>query len=166
MIVVSVIGLTRDPHSGCTTQACLFRDSYAPLTATGLAIYGLSTDSAKANTTFKTKQNLPYPLLCDPSASLIKAIGFKKAPKGTQRGVFVVNKDGKILAVEAGGPAATVEVVKGVVKAEGGGEVDQALEKAEERAVEGEEKEVESEKVAQTAAEVADVAKGLDGTPA
>lgn len=97
---------------------------------------------------------------------MIKAIGFKKAPKGTQRGVFVVNKDGKILAVEAGGPASTVEVVKGVVKAEGGGEVDQALEKAEERAVEGEEKEVESEKVAQTAAEVADVAKGLDGTPA
>lgn len=147
---------------GCTTQVCLFRDSYTPLTATGLSIYGLSTDSPKANTTFKTKQKLPYPLLCDPSASLIKAIGFKKAPKGTQRGVFVVDKDGKVLAVEAGGPAATVEVVKKLVAVEGGDGEAEGLEKAEKTAAEGE----KSEKMADTAAEVADVAKGLDGTPA
>lgn len=138
---------------GCTTQVCLFRDSYDPLTATGLAIYGLSTDSPKANTTFKTKQNLPYPLLCDPGATLIKAIGFKKAPKGTQRGVFVVDKEGKVLAVEAGGPAATVEVVKKLVDSTGAGE-------------KAEEKDVGDEKAAETAAEVADVAKELDGTPA
>jgi len=143
---------------GCTTQACLFRDSYTPLTATGLAIYGLSTDSPKSNTTFKTKQKLPYPLLCDPSASLIKAIGFKKAPKGTQRGVFVVGKDGEVLAVEAGGPAATVEVVRKLVETQGG---DGATG---ETTAEGEEK--KTEKMAETVAEVADVAEDLDGTPA
>lgn len=98
-----------------TTQVCLFRDSYEPLTATGFSIFGLSTDSPKANTTFKTKQKLPYTLLCDPSASLIEAIGLKKAPKGTTRGVFVVDKSGKVLAAEPGGPAATVEVVKKLV---------------------------------------------------
>jgi peroxiredoxin Q/BCP len=97
---------------------------------------------------------LPYSLLCDPGATLIKAIGFKKAPKGTQRGVFVVDKEGKVLAVEAGGPAATVEVVKKLVESQGGDEKD------------GEGKEAEDEKAAETAAEVADVAKGLDGTPA
>jgi peroxiredoxin Q/BCP len=97
---------------------------------------------------------------------LIQAIGFKKAPKGTQRGVFVVDKEGKVLAAEAGGPAATVEVVKGLVESMGGNEKDDGLEKAEETAVEGEEKESENEKVAETAAEVADVAKGLDETPA
>ncbi|CAH0018418.1 unnamed protein product [Clonostachys rhizophaga] len=101
---------------GCTTQVCLFRDSYEPLTADGLAIYGLSNDSPKANTTFKEKQKLPYPLLCDPSQTLIGAIGLKKTPKGTQRGVFVVNKDGKVLVAEAGGPAATVERVKKLVE--------------------------------------------------
>ncbi|KAL0942803.1 disrupter of telomere silencing protein [Colletotrichum truncatum] len=104
---------------GCTTQVCLFRDSYEPLTKTGLAIYGLSTDSPKANTTFKTKQKLPYPLLCDPKATLIGAIGFKKSPKGTQRGVFVVDKSGKVLAAEPGGPAATVDVVKALVEESG-----------------------------------------------
>ena len=101
---------------GCTNQACLFRDSYTPLTADGLAIYGLSTDSPKANTTFKERQKLPYPLLCDPGATLIAAIGLKKAGK-TQRGVFVVDKQGKVLLAEPGGPAATVEAVKKLVEA-------------------------------------------------
>jgi len=100
---------------GCTTQACLFRDSYEPLTAGGLAIYGLSTDSPKANTTFKEKQKLPYPLLCDPSATLIEAIGLKKSPKGTTRGVFVVDKSGKVLIAEPGGPAATADAVRKLV---------------------------------------------------
>ncbi|KAL7622992.1 thioredoxin peroxidase dot5 [Parahypoxylon ruwenzoriense] len=100
---------------GCTNQACLFRDSYEPLTEGGLAIYGLSTDSPKANTTFKTKQKLPYPLLCDPSATLIDAIGLKKSPKGTTRGVFAVDKDGKVLLAEPGSPAGTVNAVKKLV---------------------------------------------------
>jgi thioredoxin-dependent peroxiredoxin len=51
-----------------TTQACLFRDNYAPITGASLAIYGLSTDSPKANTTFVTKQKLPYPLLVSPAS--------------------------------------------------------------------------------------------------
>jgi peroxiredoxin Q/BCP len=39
----------------------------------------------------------------------------RKAPKGTIRGVFVVDKAGKVLAAQPGGPAATVEVVKKLV---------------------------------------------------
>ncbi|KAL8939934.1 MAG: hypothetical protein Q9216_003091 [Gyalolechia sp. 2 TL-2023] len=126
---------------GCTTQACLFRDNYTPLTATGYSIFGLSTDSPKSNTTFKTKQNLPYTLLCDPKATLISAIGLKKTPKGTTRGVFAVDKTGKVEAAEPGvsyhrinrpnknndnnntnihtslqGPAATLEVVRKLVQ--------------------------------------------------
>ncbi|PNY25959.1 Uncharacterized protein TCAP_04109 [Tolypocladium capitatum] len=101
---------------GCTNQVCLFRNAYEPLTADGLAIYGLSSDSPKANTTFREKQKLPYPLLCDPQATLIAAIGLKKQPKGTQRGVFVVNKEGRVLVAEPGGPAATVERVKALVE--------------------------------------------------
>ncbi|GAP83277.1 putative TSA family protein [Rosellinia necatrix] len=104
---------------GCTNQVCLFRDSYADLIKEGLLIYGLSTDSPKANTTFKTKQSLQYPLLCDPSATLIGAIGLKKTPKGTTRGVFVVDKTGKILLAEPGSPAGTVDAVKKLVAAGG-----------------------------------------------
>lgn len=139
----------------------MFRDAYEPLTATGLAIYGLSTDSPKSNTTFKTKQKLPYPLLCDPSSTLIGAIGFKKGPGKTQRGVFVVDKSGKVLAAEPGGPAPTVEVVKKIVADMGGSAEDAGIEKAEERAA-GEEDKVKDEKAADTADEVADSAAKLD----
>ena len=79
-----------------TTQACLFKDGYDSLTSTGYSIYGLSTDSPRSNATFRTKQNLPYTLLCDPAAKLIAAIGMKKAPRGTIRGVFVISKQAKL----------------------------------------------------------------------
>jgi peroxiredoxin Q/BCP len=135
-----------------TTQACLFRDSYTPLSATGYSIYGLSNDSPKANTTFKTKQKLPYTLLCDPAQTLISAIGFKKQPKGTTRGVFVVDKSGKILAAEPGGPAATVEVVRKLL----GGNPEGVP-------TAGAVKQKEDVEAAKTADEVADTAAKVDG---
>ncbi|RCI16890.1 hypothetical protein L249_1968 [Ophiocordyceps polyrhachis-furcata BCC 54312] len=101
---------------GCTVQACLFRDAYDPVKAAGLSIYGLSNDKPKANTTFKEKQKLQYPLLCDPHATLIDALGFKKHPKGTQRGVFVVDANRKVLVCQQGAPAATVDRVKQLVR--------------------------------------------------
>ncbi|KAK2783636.1 hypothetical protein FQN51_004324 [Onygenales sp. PD_10] len=101
---------------GCTNQACLFRDRYDNLTSTGLSIFGLSTDSPKANANFKAKQNLSYPLICDPTAGLIAALGLKKVPKGTVRGVFAVDKAGKVLLLQPGGPAATVDAVQELVE--------------------------------------------------
>lgn len=85
------------------------------MTSTGLSIYGLSADSPKANTAFKTKQKLPYPLLCDTKVTLIGALGLKKAPKGTTRGVFAIDKQGKVLILQAGGPDATVDAVQQLV---------------------------------------------------
>lgn len=164
-----------------TTQACLFRDDYEPLTATGFSIYGLSTDAPKANTSFKSKQNLPYTLLCDPSTSLIAAIGMKKAPKGTTRGVFVVDKEGKVLASEAGGPAATVDVVKKLVGAPAnthedvgnlaeGSKVEKEIEDGKADAIDvevpaasnGEAEQKEDQQKADVAADVADTAEKLD----
>ncbi|KAB8267029.1 thioredoxin-like protein [Aspergillus minisclerotigenes] len=100
---------------GCTKQACMFRDNYDYLTSTGFSIYGLSADSPRANTTFKAKQSLPYPLLCDTASSLIAALGFKKAPKGTTRGIFAVDKEGTVLLLQPGGPDATVEAMRQLI---------------------------------------------------
>ncbi|GAB1191488.1 thioredoxin-like protein [Aspergillus pseudonomiae] len=100
---------------GCTKQACMFRDNYDYLTSTGFSIYGLSTDSPRANTTFKTKQSLPYSLLCDTASSLIAALGFKKTPKGTTRGIFAVDKEGTVLLLQPGGPDATVEAIRQLI---------------------------------------------------
>ncbi|OJD24145.1 hypothetical protein ACJ73_04496 [Blastomyces percursus] len=101
---------------GCTTQVCLFRDRYVKLTSTGLSIFGLSADSPKANANFKSKHKLPYALLCDSTASLIGALGLEKVPKGTIRGVFAVNKEGKVLLLQPGGPVATADAVQELVE--------------------------------------------------
>lgn len=131
-----------------TTQACAFRDGYSILTATGLSIYGLSSDGPKANTTFKTKQNLPYSLLCDPKHKLISAIGMSSAGK-TKRGVFIVDKQGKVLEAFQGGPQPTVDAAQKVVS---------GMPKAGESVKDGENKDA-----ANMAAEVADTAAKIDG---
>ncbi|KAL9060628.1 MAG: hypothetical protein Q9162_000579 [Coniocarpon cinnabarinum] len=100
---------------GCTTQACLFRDSYEDLHPS-FDVYGLSNDSPKSNTNFKEKQKLTYSLLCDPKRALISKLGFGKAGgSGTTRGVVVLDKDGKILAWMTGGPQSTLDAVKGLM---------------------------------------------------
>jgi thioredoxin-dependent peroxiredoxin len=146
------------------------------LIASGLSVYGLSTDSPKSNTNFATKQSLPYSLLCDPSATLISAIGMKKAPKGTTRGVVVINKSGKVTAWEQGGPQRTVDVVMGVLP--DGGQVSSPTEPAPESTGAASATEAptveqapqpaaqqgtaEQVKTADTAAEVADSAEKID----
>ena len=148
------------------------------MTATGLSIYGLSRDSPKSNTTFKTKQKLPYSLLCDPSSTLIAAIGMKKSASSTTRGVFVVEKTGKVLVAEAGGPAATVAAVKKIVVDSGavagtgsseektGGEEAVALDGAAApvaaTAMNGEVGNKEDKETADVAADVADSAAKID----
>jgi peroxiredoxin Q/BCP len=128
-----------------TKQVCFFRDDYSDLTASGLSIFGLSGDSPKANTTFKTKHNLPYDLLCDPSYGLIGAIGLQAKPaKKTSRGVFIIDKSGKVLAAQTGGPEPTKNVAKKIASGLGSSDIE------------------EDQKVAAVAADVADSAAKLD----
>ncbi len=107
----------------------------------------------------------------------------KKPPKGTTRGVVVIDKTGKVLAAEAGGPAATVDVVKKLAgSGETTGDIGNATEgsKVEKEIEEGKmdaqtaEKEGATDSVtkddeakADVAAAVADTAAKLDeGVPA
>ena len=55
----------RDNTPGCTKEACAFRDVYSDLQAKDVAVFGVSTDSAKSHTKFATKHSLPFPLLVD-----------------------------------------------------------------------------------------------------
>ncbi|QDS76347.1 hypothetical protein FKW77_002948 [Venturia effusa] len=134
---------------GCTKQVCFFRDDYSELTASGLSIFGLSGDSPKSNTTFKTKQKLPYDLLCDPSYGLIGAIGLQAKPaKKTSRGVFIVDKSGKVLAAETGGPEPTKNVAHKIASGLSGSDASAETK--------------EDGKVADVAADVANSAAKLD----
>ncbi|MBN1947820.1 MAG: thioredoxin-dependent thiol peroxidase [Bradymonadales bacterium] len=89
---------------GCTTEACDFRDHFARLTHTlGLQILGVSPDSVASHTRFKTKHQLPFPLLSDPDHSLATAFGvwqekkrYGKTSMGIVRSTFVIAPDGTI----------------------------------------------------------------------
>ncbi|KAI5291814.1 hypothetical protein KEM54_006391 [Ascosphaera aggregata] len=113
---VVIFTYPRASTPGCTTQACLFRDSYSEITDAGFAVYGLSADSPNANTNFQTKQKLPYPLLCDTEQILIGALGLKKTPKGTIRGVFMIDKKtSEVLLLQPGSPSGTMDETKKVI---------------------------------------------------
>lgn len=80
---------------GCTRQACGFLELYQSFVDNNTKVYGLSTDSPKAQLSFVSKQGLRFPLLSDPERQLIGLLGAKKTPSGTKRShwIFV---DGKL----------------------------------------------------------------------
>ena len=91
----------KDNTPGCTVEACSFRDAYDDLRAAGYTVIGVSKDSAKSHTGFKEKHSLPFTLLADTEASLLKALGAwgekkfcGKTCTGTLRKTFVFSEDG------------------------------------------------------------------------
>ncbi|RPB28527.1 alkyl hydroperoxide reductase/ thiol specific antioxidant/ Mal allergen, partial [Terfezia boudieri ATCC MYA-4762] len=89
---IVLFSYTKASTLGCTAQACALRDNYAQFKDAGYLIYGLSGDSHTDNAKFKTKQNLGYPLLSDPTYVFHEALGIKSAKAGTVRSVIVVQK--------------------------------------------------------------------------
>jgi len=55
----------KDDTSGCTTEACSFRDDYSAYQKAGVVILGVSPDSTESHAKFKAKYQLPFPLLAD-----------------------------------------------------------------------------------------------------
>lgn len=68
----------KDDTSGCTAEACSFRDSYEDFKAAGAEVIGVSVDDAASHQAFKQKNRLPFVLLTDPGGEAAKAFGVKK----------------------------------------------------------------------------------------
>ena len=62
----------KDETSGCTKEACAFRDGYSRYTNAGLVVLGCSVDSADAHKDFIRKNSLPFPLLLDPDKKIAR----------------------------------------------------------------------------------------------
>ncbi len=93
----------KDNTSGCTAEACSFRDSYAALAAAGYNVVGVSKDSAKSHTGFRAKHGLPFRLLADTSTSMLQAFGawgekkmYGKTVLGTLRRTFIFDEAGTL----------------------------------------------------------------------
>lgn len=95
----------KDDTSGCTTQACGFRDSYPQIEEHNAVVLGVSPDGQKSHQKFKTKYNLPFMLLVDDQHTVAEAYGvwvekamYGKKYMGIERSHFVIDEDGQIIA--------------------------------------------------------------------
>ena len=88
---------------GCTTEACDFRDSLAPLQAAGYTVLGISRDEPEKLRRFRERDALTFDLLSDPDHAVHEAYGawgeklnYGKKVTGVLRSTFVVGADGRI----------------------------------------------------------------------
>ena len=65
----------KDSTPGCTAEACNLRDNYQSFLSQGYQIYGVSKDSVLSHVSFRTKYQLPFPLLSDTSTEMLQAFG-------------------------------------------------------------------------------------------
>jgi peroxiredoxin Q/BCP len=55
----------KDESTGCTREACKFRDSYEELTNLGAEVLGVSAQGVESHKSFATHHGLPFLLLSD-----------------------------------------------------------------------------------------------------
>jgi len=96
----------KDNTSGCTKEACGFRDDYSAYQQAGVKVLGVSPDSSESYTNFIAKYELPFTLLSDPEhqvLSLYGAWGLKKMYgreyEGVLRTTYLIDADGKIAKI-------------------------------------------------------------------
>ena len=108
-----------DDTSGCTIEACQFRDLHTTIRAEGADVWGISPDGADSHRRFSQKFELPFTLLSDEDHAVATAYGawtlrqnYGREYMGIQRSSFLVDPDGLIAyawpTVKADGHAADV----------------------------------------------------------
>jgi thioredoxin-dependent peroxiredoxin len=93
----------KDDTSGCTKEACAFRDDFAEFRKRGAVVLGVSVDSVKSHDKFIKKYKLPFTLLADEDKKIVKAYGvwgrkilFGVRYMGIHRVTFLIGPDGRI----------------------------------------------------------------------
>jgi peroxiredoxin Q/BCP len=89
--------------SGCTTQACGFRDSFPQIEAAGATVVGISPDAPKQLAKWKAAEKLPYTLLSDPDNAVATAYSsygekslYGRKYLGVIRSHFVIDAEGRL----------------------------------------------------------------------
>ena len=96
----------KDDTSGCTKEACGFRDSWKDVQRTGAVVLGVSPDGVVSHQKFKHKYDLPFPLLADTDHRVAEAYGawgeksmYGRRYQGILRTTFVIDGEGRIAHV-------------------------------------------------------------------
>jgi thioredoxin-dependent peroxiredoxin len=95
--VVVLYFYPRDNTSGCTAEACAFRDSYEAFTDAGATVIGVSSDSVDRHAGFAGKHKLPFTLLSDAGGTVRKLYGVPSALAVLPgRVTYVIDRDGTV----------------------------------------------------------------------
>ena len=93
----------KDDTSGCTKEACSFRDNYATIKKKGAVVLGISGDSVESHKKFISKYDLNFILLSNEDRSVLDLYGVWKEKSmygrtfmGIERTTFIINEQGKI----------------------------------------------------------------------
>ena len=96
----------KDDTSGCTKEACEFRDSWEQVRQSGAVVLGVSPDPVSSHQKFKRKYQLPFPLLADTDHKVASAYGawgqksmYGRKYQGILRTTFLIDGDGRIAKV-------------------------------------------------------------------
>ena len=93
----------KDDTSGCTAEACGFRDTFPDYGKTGAAVIGVSRDSVASHDKFKKKHDLPFILASDADGKVTERYGvwveksmYGRKYMGIDRSTFLIDKDGVV----------------------------------------------------------------------
>jgi peroxiredoxin Q/BCP len=96
----------KDDTSGCTKEACGFRDTVPDFSKVGAKVIGVSKDGVKAHDKFKAKYDLPFTLASDESAGVCERYGvwaeksmYGRKYMGIERTTFLIDGTGVIRGI-------------------------------------------------------------------
>ncbi len=96
----------KDDTSGCTTEACEFRDSWQSVQKAGAVVLGVSPDDVSSHARFRKKFDLPFPLLADEGHKVAEAYGawgeksmYGRKYHGILRTTFIIDDSGVVTRV-------------------------------------------------------------------
>ena len=96
----------KDDTSGCTAEACGFRDAFPNYSGTGAVVIGVSKDSVASHDKFKKKYNLPFILASDAGGEVCERYGtwveksmYGRKYMGIDRATFLIDGVGTVHGV-------------------------------------------------------------------
>jgi len=96
----------KDNTSGCTKEACYFRDEISMFEKLDTVVLGVSADSVESHKKFADKYQLPFSLLSDPEKEMLETYGvwkeksmYGKKYMGIERTTVIIDENGKVKTI-------------------------------------------------------------------
>lgn len=96
----------KDDTSGCTAEACQFRDLFPKFGRSDAAVIGISRDSVASHDKFKKKYKLPFTLAADEQGKVTERYGvwvqksmYGRKYMGIERSTFLIDGKGVIRGI-------------------------------------------------------------------